>query len=198
MSGCKRRTQYRKNVMDKNLHSFPLPNIDNGESIAKVVCSRGGNIFEIMLPEDEATTLCRLPTKFRNLIWVKRNDFVIISSADGDIETSKGSAGKVLHSIEFILRKDQIKHLKTENLWPKKFDEFLTADGDSNEIRDSIELKEVKDDSGLVSVSYGIEDDIKEEEDGVHGMDFAIAPNNNRIELLLASDSEESDDGFDF
>ena len=110
MAGLGRRTHYRKHLTDKVLHDFPIPSHD--ECIAKVVATRGGNQFDIVVAsssslssdknkngtEDATTTttttttrtpqLALLPTKFRKLVWLKRNDFVIVqtggASADKD------------------------------------------------------------------------------------------------------------------
>ncbi|CAN0053103.1 unnamed protein product [Ectocarpus fasciculatus] len=63
-------------------------------------------------------SLALLPTRFRKLIWVKRGDYLITSTSAGDFETSAGETGKVRHRVEHILNKDQIKHLKKQELWP--------------------------------------------------------------------------------
>ena len=78
MSGAKRRTKYRKHVTQDFNDSERVPN--EGEVYAQVGQSHGGNIFEILTSDGEKT-LARLPTKFRKLIWVKRNDFVIVGAS---------------------------------------------------------------------------------------------------------------------
>lgn len=37
--------------------------------------------------DDGAQSLALLPTRFRKLIWVKRGDYLLVSSSAGDIET---------------------------------------------------------------------------------------------------------------
>ena len=83
--------------------------------------------------------LAIMPTKFKNVIWVKRGDFVIVSSGDkesvsveggvvgvgggGGVPSSsakKGKADKVKFFIKCILNKDQIKHLKAIKKWPQQ------------------------------------------------------------------------------
>ena len=125
MAGLGRRTHYRKHLTDSVLYDLPEPKED--ERIAKVVATRGGNQFDIILAvsggnenDDDVGTgrnnnnstnepgLAILPTKFHKLVWVKRNDYVIVQTGidaakpgggdddggdgnrDGDDETGEG------------------------------------------------------------------------------------------------------------
>mmetsp|Transcript_53789 Transcript_53789/g.64902 ORF Transcript_53789/g.64902 Transcript_53789/m.64902 type:complete len:260 (+) Transcript_53789:106-885(+) len=47
MAGLGRRSHYRKHLTDSILHDYPEP--ENGERIAKIVGTRGGNLFEIIV-----------------------------------------------------------------------------------------------------------------------------------------------------
>uniref|UniRef100_A0A7S4AEQ1 S1-like domain-containing protein n=1 Tax=Pseudo-nitzschia australis TaxID=44445 RepID=A0A7S4AEQ1_9STRA len=92
MAGLGRRTHYRKHLTDSVLYDLPEPK--EYERIAKVVATRGGNQFDIILADTTTTTtttttatnsdvssrsgLAILPTKFHKLVWVKRNDYVIV------------------------------------------------------------------------------------------------------------------------
>ncbi len=74
---------------------------------------------------DMTTQLSILPTKYRKLIWLKRNDYVICECAQDDdydqpskIKNSSSIEGGIRFMITHILYKDQIKHLKDKNLWP--------------------------------------------------------------------------------
>jgi len=89
--------------------------------------------------------LAFLPTKFRKLVWIKRNDFVIVDCGDEEpteshknnvLATSEtltqtqstsatnnggsgsGSGGGFRYVISHILYKDQVKHIKYKGLWP--------------------------------------------------------------------------------
>jgi len=89
--------------------------------------------------------LAFLPTKFRKLVWIKRNDFVIVDCGDEEpteshknnmLATSEtltqtqstsatnnggsgsGSGGGFRYVISHILYKDQVKHIKSKGLWP--------------------------------------------------------------------------------
>jgi hypothetical protein len=47
MSGTGRKSAYRKSVTDEVLNSFPEPDREAGERVARVVQSRGGNILQV-------------------------------------------------------------------------------------------------------------------------------------------------------
>lgn len=81
------------------------------------------------------TQLAFLPTKFKKLIWIKRNDFVIVECGDEDTEEihhqkaeidSSSGGGGFRYAITHILYKDQVKHIKSKGLWPS--DPFFTDD----------------------------------------------------------------------
>ena len=285
MSGAGRRSAYRKHLTDETLHSFPVPNPDEGEVIARIVQARGGNLFEIELPplpfprppqpstdsdpserptsgeqengeeengnkqdglpediteatrsqveglallvpggeqeknleqpmsmnsknqranddvfieEDNNTpinegnelitslkamigdsiveggkqeeengydeiltstqnkpqtsnvidnlmmssnsdssisALALLPTKFRKLIWIKRGDFVIVTPTSNDISNAVGSVNKCGYDIKTVLYKDQVKHLKSKDLWPSIFMNEKEKHNHENKIR---------------------------------------------------------------
>mgnify|MGYP005680751361 CR=1 FL=1 len=83
MAGLGRRTHYRKHLTDKVLYDLPEPK--SYERIAKVVATRGGNQFDIILAGTASTkVLAILPTKFHKLVWVKRNDYVIVETGFDD------------------------------------------------------------------------------------------------------------------
>lgn len=194
MSGLGRRTHYRKHLTDKVLHDFPVPSED--ESIAKVVATRGGNQFDIVLPgNSNEQQLAILPTKFRKLVWLKRNDFVIVQTAKGD-ETSEteekpdsektGETGSIRFMINHILYKEQVKHLKSEGLWPADdplFNDTATAD---HEVVQAVSAA----DDGIV---YEAEIDSSDDD-----VDRDLFINTNRIATLAvedsSSESEEDDD----
>lgn len=172
MAGAGRRSHYRKHLTDSVLNDLPEPDITKGERIAKVLATKGGNIFEVIVaaplyrnhsrshdkehigkaasilsrsddpqkgdkdPERRATAtlttaigpktqLAILPAKFHKLVWIKRNDLVIVQTGGEDL-SAQDEKGGIRHIISYILYKDQIKHLKTENLWPVDDEEFAT------------------------------------------------------------------------
>ena len=119
MSGAKRRTKYRKQVESDILDALPEP--ETGELIVEMIVSRGGNILEVRSSSDEVA-LCRLPAKFRHLVWVKRGSFLIVARSSDDFTLASGRKGAVLFDVRHVLYPDQIKHLHEQGLWPTQFE----------------------------------------------------------------------------
>lgn len=115
MSGSGRKSQYRKSVTEKYLDSDITPK--EGELIVLVLSNRGANIFEIQLPSGEVE-LARLPNKFNKLIWIKKNEYLIVERNAAEEESS---SMKVKYAITNVINKDNIKSLKTSGLWPEEF-----------------------------------------------------------------------------
>ncbi len=193
MSGLGRRTHYRKHLTDKVLNDYPVPAED--ESIAKVVATRGGNQFDIILPGgSDEQQLAILPTKFRKLVWLKRNDFVIVQTAKddltGDTEENQDAVkteetGSIRFMISHILYKDQVKHLKSEGYWPEDDPRFNDASAD-HEAGQAVAAAE----DGIV---YEAEIDSSDED-----VDRDLFVNTNRIATLAVDDSSsESDEDGD-
>jgi probable RNA-binding protein EIF1AD len=139
MSGSKRKSQYRKSVTTNYLQTNIT--LEEGDEIARIICSRGANLFEIEISNDLKNGLGLLPNKFRNLIWIKRNDFVIVtitSQPDNNevvTEAPAKSSGADSQSsmkryeVKEILNAEHIKHLKSSNQWPSKFKDLNFGTG---------------------------------------------------------------------
>ena len=130
MSGSKRNSQYRKGATsdflsdDIELNDFDL--------IAQVISSKGSNLFEIRVPGGDQG-LAILPNKFRNLIWIKRNDYIVVNAltttiteeitSDGDQQSRHTSSilSTKKYEVKEILRKNHIKQLKARKAWPTDF-----------------------------------------------------------------------------
>ncbi|KAM7457263.1 hypothetical protein BLSTO_01978 [Blastocystis sp. subtype 1] len=117
MSFQKRKTSYRKGVTSTTLDEYPVPK--ENEILARISNPRGGNVFEVELPDGQKV-LAILPTKFNKLIWMKRGDYVIVTKSEGQFTTSSGKQNGVESMIQHILLKDQVNHIKKEGLWWEK------------------------------------------------------------------------------
>ena len=147
MSGSKRNSQYRKGATSDFLRDDI--ELTDGDLIAQVVSSKGSNLFDIRVPGG-GQGLAMLPNRFRNLIWIKRNDFVVVvdlmvsttatatatTTTEILVETSGGTAevSQVFNptpssssskkfEIKEILNKGHIKQLKAQRKWPIEFDD---------------------------------------------------------------------------
>lgn len=176
MAGAGRRSQYRKHLTDAVLNDLPEPS--ENEWIARVIATRGGNQFDIQTPV--VKSLAILPQKFHKVVWVKRNDFVIVEGGGGDKDDEKSG---IRFIINHILYKEQIKHLRSKNLWPKEFDSVNEEDH---------ELDEDGGDDG---------EDEKEEEtvDGIvydqgYDLDDELVMNTNRALKIEDPESESDED----
>jgi len=98
MAGLGRRTHYRKHLTDAVLYELPEP--DRTQRVGKIVGTRGSNQFDVLIAasssssssaaeqDNNNTVLAILPTKFRKLVWLKRNDFVIAQTVVDEAEDS--------------------------------------------------------------------------------------------------------------
>lgn len=237
MAGLGRRTHYRKHLTESVWNDLPEPDSGKGERIAKVVGSRGGNIFEILVAapiykikdddddekikdklsehsseeshdqdkkisaSDRTSQLAILPTKFHKLVWVKRNDFVIVQTGEEENENESAleETRGVRHIISHILYKDQVKHLKSKNLWPVDDSEFVTLHETADPIVDddvrakAIALAEKE------KVEFRTVEDYTSDEDEDDGIVFNTTSyddyyvNTNRIAAMTVQDSSEDE-----
>ena len=246
MAGLGRRSHYRKHLTDAVLNDLPEPDETLGLRIARVVGTRGGNMFDIVvaplstsnnkesdkkeeqadkeegsadkiileLPPslDEARTqqLAFLPTKFRKLVWIKRNDFVIVQcgeeeSAEQSDQKDSSSSG-FRYVITHILYKDQVKHIKSKNLWPADpyfADDDPAVDLELNDKEEEDNIKNGDDVAGdgtdnndneseSNNVDAGYEDDDGIVFDDPLNDDYMI--NTNRVARLTVDDSSSDED----
>jgi probable RNA-binding protein EIF1AD len=122
MSGACRKSQYRKGVTQEYISGNPVPDPNKGEVVARVVGNRGAGIFEIALPTGE-TDLCSLPRRFKNVIFVKKNDFLIVERGSAPPQQQLES-DTFRYACKSVLSRDHIKHIKAlpGDLWPSCFD----------------------------------------------------------------------------
>ena len=258
MAGLGRRSHYRKHLTDSVLNDLPEPTNSN-QRIAKVIGTRGGNQFELVVApptvfvkrrrqnnnnneggsrddndkhdegqrhekiendsgdkdgstNEEELHICNvvedldmtpqlsiLPTKYRKLIWLKRNDYVICECAENDHDDAhveEESNNDIIHQkkqepkntieggirfmIRHILYKDQIKHLKEKEMWPmhSHFLETNSQDGDDEEIANIIvkakallkqEKENTRSNDGIIYEG----DDQEEEEESTENYDYS-------------------------
>eukprot|EP00557_Chaetoceros_sp_GSL56_P004341 CAMPEP_0176495726 /NCGR_PEP_ID=MMETSP0200_2-20121128/10816_1 /TAXON_ID=947934 /ORGANISM="Chaetoceros sp., Strain GSL56" /LENGTH=227 /DNA_ID=CAMNT_0017893635 /DNA_START=97 /DNA_END=780 /DNA_ORIENTATION=- len=222
MSGLGRRSHYRKHLTDSVLNDFPEPNPPY-ERIAKVIGTRGSNQFELVVDPrddilDETPQLAILPTKFRKLVWLKRNDYVICAVAQedeaaGDAGSStthrgKNHEGGIRYMIEHILYKDQVKHLKEKGLWPKHeffWDEKnnISRDNDDDDDDDDqgkgCKRQGDEEEDARKEETYDNNSDVDhgdiEEEDGIvyNNIDEEYFCNMNRVAKMKVADSSEDE-----
>ncbi|KAJ3141991.1 putative RNA-binding protein eif1ad [Irineochytrium annulatum] len=114
--------------------------IKPGQLVAKVLDIRGGGLFEVGFPPegtdnaDGATAegakcLVQLPPKFKNIVWVKRGNFVIVDRS----ELSAKVEGEIIH----VLRPEHIKDLRQSGDWPTAFENKVENTEEIDDLEDS-------------------------------------------------------------
>eukprot|EP00033_Pygsuia_biforma_P000482 GCRY01000569.1.p2 GENE.GCRY01000569.1~~GCRY01000569.1.p2 ORF type:complete len:156 (-),score=19.38 GCRY01000569.1:693-1160(-) len=114
----KRKARERKNVTATVLDEFPVPDYAKKQFIARIIAPRGNSVFDFVGYNEKGEELkgfAKMPNKFRNLVFVKRGDFLIISLINVEGETD--------FEISHVLLKDQLKYLKKTEYWPEQFTE---------------------------------------------------------------------------
>lgn len=157
----------KKHVTREVIDNFEFP--DEDQEIVQIIRGCGNNLHEVITPEGEKY-LVSMPTKFRRSIWIKRGDYCVV--------TPIKEGNKVRAEISSILLKDQIRHYKLNDRWPKQFD-------DNNKLPDTTDQDQKlncnKDNDSDNDESDDFEDD--------------LVPNNNRLYYDESSeDSEENSD----
>jgi probable RNA-binding protein EIF1AD len=104
----------RKHITQQVLHNYPEPKPN--EHIVRVTATRGTNQIEVEYPSKEKT-LAMLPMKFNKLIWIKRGDYLIISTSH------VSNRGKIKGLIRHVLLEQHVIHLKKVGIWPEEFTE---------------------------------------------------------------------------
>lgn len=142
--------------------------------------------------------LAILPTKFRKLVWLKRNDFVIVRCGeDEDGSENIDSTGSIRYQIEHILYKEQVKHLKKEGFWPNEdfFSVLSSKHIGTSDTHRAVETRTETDRGGSLLGELSGEDEESDDDGIIYGAvdDFV---NTNRIATLRVQDSEsESESG---
>ncbi|XP_011879998.1 PREDICTED: probable RNA-binding protein EIF1AD isoform X2 [Vollenhovia emeryi] len=115
MSAATKRKYVFQEFSDMNLPT-------DSQSIVQIVRGCGNNLHEVVTPAGEQY-IVSMPTKFRQNIWVKKGDYVVVEP----IVEGKKVKGEIVK----ILTKDHIKLYREQNCWPLEFDVNHKRNGDS-------------------------------------------------------------------
>ncbi|XP_012523770.1 probable RNA-binding protein EIF1AD isoform X2 [Monomorium pharaonis] len=110
----------KRKYVFQELDDMSLPK--DSQSIVRIVQARGHNLHEVVTPTGEQY-IVSMPTKFRQNIWVKRGDYIVVEPIM--------EGNKVKGEIVKILTKDHIKWYREQNCWPLEFDEDPKRNGHS-------------------------------------------------------------------
>jgi len=131
--------------------------LTKNQRIVKVIENKGQHIYLVEFSSGD-TTLTLLPAKFRNTIWIKRGDYLIIEIAAPE----KNFSGKIRSIIKHVLYTNQITHLKSTNNWPLIWDDNTKNKKETN----NIIISDIDEDTVYVNPNRRyVEDDIEDEDD---------------------------------
>ncbi len=154
-------SKIRKHVTEQLLYSLPEPTAN--QAIVKVLGVRGTNQIEVEYPHGEKV-LVMLPSKFRKLLWIKKKDYLIISTGTN----TALNTGKIKGIVEHKLMKNQIRHLQQKEIWPKEFESVdLDEEGEENEQEEEDVDVEEEDDFEMSNPNRQSHDVDSEEEEEV-------------------------------
>lgn len=108
----------RKHLVNEVLDDFSLP--ARNQQIVQVVRIGGNNLHEVKTP-DGSSFLVSMPVKFRKIIWLKRNDYILVENIPEGV--------KVKAEMVRPLSLEHIKYFKQQGVWPYESDcEKVTPD----------------------------------------------------------------------
>ncbi|XP_031774433.1 probable RNA-binding protein EIF1AD [Apis florea] len=106
----------KRKYVTKEIEDLSIPT--ESQSIVRIVKSCGNNLHEVINPAG-FQYLVSMPVKFRQNIWIKRGDFVLVEPIpEGD---------KVKAEIVKILTREHKKWYREQNCWPQEFDEISNS-----------------------------------------------------------------------
>jgi probable RNA-binding protein EIF1AD len=184
-----------ENISDKNDEN-PIPQLTKmeEENISNLEKNNDSSI-------DEISQLAILPAKFRKLVWVKRNDFVIVTSGNSsDDPVSPGDiSGGIRYMVKHILYKEQVKHLKQKKMWPNGL-KFSESDEEENRTKneptfepdhENKQINKLHKENSVLIDRQAEDDGIVYDESSYNDEYFV---NTNRISKLIIDDSESDSD----
>ncbi|GIY58687.1 probable RNA-binding protein EIF1AD [Caerostris darwini] len=117
MSCAAKKKHLKKEILD----SYEIPT--NEQKIVQVVRACGNYLYEVISSQEE-TFLASMPSKFRNKIFVKRGEFIVVNPIP--------EGGKVKGEISEVLFKNHVQYLKNQGVWPKKFSDKYSEELESH------------------------------------------------------------------
>ena len=113
-----------------------LPTPSASQAVVQITGTPGGNLLQVTNAAGDEPFLCRVPERFRGVVWAKTGGYVIVemvADANDGEETSKVRA-----TLEHFLYRDQIKHLRLQGLWPFASEEQAPASSDYGALDDAL------------------------------------------------------------
>lgn len=106
----------RKHVLQTKEKEICWP--QENRHFAKALGARGDNLVEVEF-EDGTSSLVLLPARFNKKLWIRSGTFLVVEQQSGK-ET--GDKGRISGTIEDVLYKNDIDHLRRQKFWPAAFE----------------------------------------------------------------------------
>lgn len=94
------------------------------QGIARILKNAGNNLFQVALPHAQnkpvgsgETVLVELPSRYRNLVWIRRGGYVVVDSEGENIDNERDN--KIWGEIVNIIREE--KSWRKMKYWPEAF-----------------------------------------------------------------------------
>lgn len=98
---------------------------------------------------DSSRTLCRIPSKFSKILWVRAGSFIVARFEEEALDESSHDA-KVTGEMTRALYHTQMKEMRRANRWPALFAETETKDAErETEKKDDVDADDVSSDDSL-------------------------------------------------
>jgi probable RNA-binding protein EIF1AD len=85
------------------------------QRFAEAVQVRGGNVVEVKL-DDQTSTLCLIPSKFKNTVWIRNGSVVLIEQT-----VPEGAGAAITGSVAMVLTDHHVKYYTRQGLLPECF-----------------------------------------------------------------------------
>ncbi|KAF2755437.1 nucleic acid-binding protein [Pseudovirgaria hyperparasitica] len=104
-----------KHLLQKTaeITASPPDSLAEDHKIARVIKATGNNLYSVTVPASTTPILVELPSKFRNLIWIKRGGYVVVDT------TERERDNKISGEIVNVVREQ--KGWMKMPYWPKEF-----------------------------------------------------------------------------
>ena len=95
------------------MHSDNEYDLQDGELVVRLLELRGNHYRVSEDGEEQGSFLVRLPAKFNKVIWIKKDDLIVVKK-ENDVEGDTGVCGCVVHrlsakQIKYLQKLDQIQ-----------------------------------------------------------------------------------------
>jgi len=113
----------RKHVLQTKEKEIEWP--QENRHFAKALGARGDNLVEVEF-EDGSASLVLLPARFNKKLWIRAGTFLVVERQPQPAGDAPAGKARISGTIEDVLYKDDIDHLRRQKFWPAAFESRTT------------------------------------------------------------------------